>query len=133
MKTQTTKQFVVVEAETGQEYQDKVNAYYSNPKYKGVVVDHRERANFCAYITYEITEQIPETVKDAYELDGVTFTCSDCPFLERKEDGRIRRFKCLASEQSGEEWSRRESSACEYFYEALQSGTLMEAMKEVTK
>lgn len=133
MRTFTEKQFVVVEADTGMEYQEAVNAYYHNPDYSGVVVDHRNRDNFCAFITYEVTKRVPETIKDQYELDGVTFTCSDCPFLERKEDGRIRRFKCLASEQSGEEWSRRESDACEYFYEALQSGTLMEAMKEVTK
>lgn len=129
MKYQTKKQFVVVEAETGQEYQEKVNAYYSNPKYKGVVVDHRDRANFCAYITYEITEQIPETVKDAYELEGTTFTCSDCPYLERNPDKRVRHFRCMAAGASGEEWARRESPACAFFYEELQNGGLLEAMK----
>lgn len=132
MRTFIEKQFVVVEADTGLEYQEAVNAYYRNPEYSGVVVDHRERDNFCAFITYEVTKRIPETIKDQYELDGITFTCSDCPFLERKEDGRIRRFKCLA-EDSGEEWTRRESSACEYYYELLQKGLLLDYMKEVTK
>ena len=125
MKTVTRKQFVVVEAETGPEYQDKINSFYTNPEIKAIHVDHRNRDNFCAFVTYEMTEMIPETIKDQYELAGITFTCSDCPFLERKEDGRVRNFTCLTPENSGEEWTRRDSEACEYFYRALSVGDLM--------
>ena len=133
MKVQTIRQFVVVEAETGAEYQAAINAYYSNPNYKGVTVDHRNRNNFCAYITYEETHKEPETIKDQYELDGVTFTCSDCPYMERNPDKRVRRFRCMAADESGEDWTRRESSACELFYQALQNGELLKAMKGGTE
>ena len=123
MKTIYRKHFVVVEAETGQEYAQLVNAYYANTELRNVEVDHRERHNFCAYVTYEEVERVPEDLKDEYELMGVAFTCGDCPHRQHTEDRRVKRFACNAGVEA---YVCKCDPACNRFYEELQAGKLLE-------
>ena len=125
MQIITRKRFVVVEAETGAEYADAIDGYLTDSSLKNVEVDHRNRQNFCAYVTFEEVEKIPENAKDEYELDGISFQCRDCPYCKKSEDKRIKHLECLAPDDSGMPRTRGSNHACVFFYEELKAGTLL--------
>lgn len=122
MKVITMKRFVVVEAETGQEYAKAIDGYLTNMNLRNVSVEHRDRDNFCGYVTYEETKRIPETIKDEYELLGITFTCGDCPYRKGTDDKRIKHFRCEAEQEA---YVLKHDSACDLFYRMLRSGDIL--------
>lgn len=75
----------------------------------------------CVHFIYTDTEKIPETVKDEYELKGITYCCRNCPYLEKDEDRRKRRHACKYAVY-GEVFE--DEPACERFYRELNAGLL---------
>lgn len=50
--------------------------------------------NLSAVILYEVTEEIPETIKDRYALAGIFPKCADCPcFVPTKYGGTCHRVQ----------------------------------------
>lgn len=130
MKTEIERCFEVVESENGAEYARRINEFLKNKDLRNVVVEHRNRANFCAFVTFEKVTRVPENKADEYELMGVTFTCSDCPYRLHNDDGRVKRYKCRAEDISEREFVYKTEAACPYFYEQLSRGRILDEERD---
>lgn len=74
---------------------------------------------YSAFLYYEEHIDIPEDIRDEYELRGECYTCGDCPFKEPITDGRSRhRWRCKRMPQ-GTDMDQR---ACKWFYVQLDEG-----------
>ncbi len=129
MKRETRRHFRVVEADTGIDFQEAIDEFLSTPGYRNVQVEHNKtRPNFCAYVTYEFTVEIPENAMDEYTLRGELYRCKDCPYFEKNTDGRVKQHVCRLKEMAaspGEYLKVREyDDACKYFYEMLEAGDI---------
>ena len=72
-----------------------------------------------AFLVYEEHIEIPETLRDEYELRGEGYTCGDCPFKVPVTDGRARhRWTCKRMPQGTDVDIR----ACNWFYTMLEKG-----------
>ena len=74
-----------------------------------------------AIITYKISEEIVESVRDEFHLEGRRHTCSQCPLHEEVKDRRLKMVPCKYSEY-GE--ANLKEEACEYFYKMLKQGQI---------
>lgn len=68
----------------------------------------------CASIRYFVSEQIPESIRDEYELRGEKHYCCECPYFVLPEDRRIRRVLCERKNRTDAS-----SGACDIFYEEV--------------
>lgn len=83
MKIKRYQKLEVVADSNPQIFQDKVNAILerlAGEKYDLQLFNNQN--GLSAFISYEVTERTPESLKDEYDLKGVTFVCKDCPFYE---------------------------------------------------
>jgi len=78
-----------------------------------------------AIIQYEVTKEEPETAQEEMAAQGLYFTCENCPKFEpeRNNDGTVRqtakRGGCFLNS-----YTRRDSSACEWFCRQLLKGEI---------
>ena len=72
MKTIYTPKVRVVTASSGEEFETKLNAVLEELAEKGrkQELTFNLAAGHCAYIRYEETHMVPETIQDEYELRG---------------------------------------------------------------
>lgn len=76
-------------------------------------------------IQYEVDHQEPENAQDEMDIQGLHFTCSDCPRFEpcRNNDGSIKKTSkkgsCILSD-----WTRSDSMACEWFCREYLKGNI---------
>lgn len=83
MKQRRSQHIEVVSERSPAEFQDKLNALYEELQGQPFQQTLYNNENgFTAYLTYEVVEQIPETLRDEYKLKGITFTCGECPYYE---------------------------------------------------
>ncbi len=72
-----------------------------------------------AFLVYQEFIEIPENIRDEYELRGEAYTCGDCPFKTPITDGRSRhRWRC-ARRPGGTDV---DCPACVNFYQKLEEG-----------
>lgn len=128
MKRIIQQTFAVVETESGSDYAERINRFLADPTLQNVKIEHRDRSNFCAYITYEKVHEEPENARDEYELMGISFSCGDCPFRIHNDDKRVKRFRCDRAEESGQSMVYKTEPACPYFYEALKAGEISQVL-----
>ena len=122
MKTIYTPKVRVVTAGSGEEFETKLNAVLEELAEKGrkQELTFNLAAGHCAYIRYEETHMIPETIQDEYELRGECYACRDCPHYVPSMDGRRKWSIC---DYIGERTTAK-SAACEWFYKKLAKGEL---------
>ena len=74
---------------------------------------------FSALLCYTEHVEIPEDIRDEYELRGECYTCGDCPFKWPITDGRSRhRWACKRMPGGTDDDIR----ACIRFYQQLEDG-----------
>ena len=91
MKKKDKKLFRCIEAETASEFEQQISAIYAD--HPAAEVLFREKT-FLAYVTWTEVELVPETAHEELLLKGVDLRCRDCPYLERKNDRRLRYHEC---------------------------------------
>lgn len=74
-----------------------------------------------AFLVYTEHLEIPEDIRDEYELRGETYTCGECPLKTPVTDGRCHhRWRCDKMPRGTDD----EQEACVMFYEMLERGEL---------
>ena len=109
----------VIAATTPEEFETKLNKALEEIAGCKHELVFNLNAGFCAYVTYTMTQQIPETVEDEYELAGIRFYCSDCPNYVRSFDGRVKYTDCKNGHKC-----KAGDCACEWLYQKVKSGQI---------
>ena len=127
MKRSSYEEFVTVKADSTSLFDKQLNEKVYELRNNYPEVKFSESIPLYAHIKYIEDVKIPESVSDEYELLGVGFTCSQCPYFKpiKKsnggEDGRHKVGDCL---YEGNEFGRsyRNQPACEHLYELIKEG-----------
>lgn len=120
MKCKSFQQFAIVRADTATAFEEQLNARIKD------LADKNPQVKFdglTAYISYMETAQIPETLADASELNGVRFLCKDCPMFDYKRNelgGVDRRSRWGFCEIEGK--THCDSPACDWLFEMINEG-----------
>lgn len=122
MKYINRKQSLIITGSTAGEFQEKLNTALADLAAKG----YRHELQFnmsmglCAYILYEESMEIPESVADEYELKGETYRCYECPMFRPSDDRRVKYTTC----GKGKRHISHCSPCCDWFYEELERGAI---------
>lgn len=119
MITKTFYQCKAIQSNDALQFQNEVNqvlADLAETNASDVVLKENLVDGFKVLITYKQTKRIPETVADEYHLQGISFTCFNCPLHETVTDGRTKHANCMYHEYGR---TRLDSDACNYFYKML--------------
>lgn len=79
----------------------------------------------CTIFSYEEVEEHAQTEKERYYLDGIKYTCSECPYFMGGDDARRKWWRCRKFDCR----VRSDESACEDFYKELSDGKYDEVVK----
>lgn len=125
MRSSIYEQFAIVREDTASLFTDKLNETILRLKDNDPVVKFSESDPLCAYIKYSISETTPETISEASEINGVSFTCSQCPYFVPvcREDGEIDK-RCKYGDCPHTDLGRtyKNSAACDILYELIKEG-----------
>lgn len=83
---------------------------------KEPVVKFFDSMGFCACVRYYVSEAIPESLAEKYELEGNGYICSECPYFELPQDRRRKNVRC----EKAKRLISADSHACDIFYLALE-------------
>ena len=130
MKSESYQQFAIVAEDSAQKLTEKLNAvlFALRGKRPEVTFD-----GMTARVSYEETLETCEDLRDEYALQGVTFTCQDCPLFcpIRKSDGtedrRVRWGDCPEKELGR---TYRDARACEKLFRMIRSGEVRLCLAE---
>lgn len=77
-------QMLFIEGQTGQDLADQYNAAMATLAERQATVTEKiiDSGKLSAIILYDVTEKIPQSLKDRLELKGIRLTCSECPLYE---------------------------------------------------
>lgn len=116
------KRTKIIAASTAEEFEKRLNAELSHLDASRVKYElqFNHTMGFCAYIVYENTVQIPETIQDEFELVGERHTCRDCPYWVHPTKGNVKYTRCEIT--PGIHGAT--SPCCERFYEMLYNGEI---------
>ena len=121
MKERSVEKVKIVSANTEAEFEDKYNSTIQElsnytPERLSFSLDSLRAA-----IVYVEETRVPESVKEEYELDGINFTCAQCPYLERGSDKRRKRWPCKYATYR---MSSTDMIACDKFYREYDAGKI---------
>ena len=128
MVTKKTTRINCIVADSAEEFMSKMNNAFEAYDRKGISYTYETdiASGFVAYIFYQQTMDIPETVEEEFRQAGETHTCGECPYFKRPEDKRRKYVRC----DIGNCLCCAEGSCCETFYQRLLDGQI-ELAKEV--
>ena len=124
MKAQSIQQFAIVQSDSAPAFEGELNARIRE------LSDRNPKVKFdglTAYISYNETVKIPESMADMYELNGACFHCEDCPEFQAilKEDGtednRLKYGECQYAEMGR---TRKDRAACDMLYKLIRDGRI---------
>lgn len=120
MKFVHRKQTVIVQGNSAEEFQTKLNEALNHVAKLGAKHDlqFNMQLGFCAFIVYEESLRVPETLADKYELAGEEYRCSECPMYVLSGDKRVKYTTC----KHGVRRCTANDYACDWFYEAIERG-----------
>lgn len=120
MKIAIRKQTVIVQGNSAEDFQDRLNKALSHIAERGVKYElqFNMQLGFCAFVVYEEKIQVAETLADEYELAGEEYRCSECPMYVLSGDKRVKYTTC----KHGVRRCTANDYACDWFYEALEKG-----------
>lgn len=89
MKRSSIEQFATVKEDTASLFNEQLNAEILRLKDFNPVVKISESIPYYAHVKYYISSETPETISEEYEMVGVRFVCSQCPYYKPtlKRDG----------------------------------------------
>ena len=124
MKAQSIQQFAIVQSDSAAAFEGELNARIRE------LSDRNPKVKFdglTAYISYNETVRLPESLADMYELNGACFHCEDCPEFQAilKEDGtedkRLKYGECQYAEMGR---TRKDRAACDMLYKLIRGGRI---------
>lgn len=123
MKQETRLKLKVITSNSVTDLENKVNQFFAVNKIKSVNYD-KAPLECTAFINYEETINVPESIKDEYNLNGIFYCCGDCPywgtnFKEATVENRTA-FKCFKGIEHKS--VRATVPACQWFYESIARG-----------
>ena len=122
MKQKSEKIRRIVSSKDPEEYERAFNEMAKKLAGEGPEIqDVFENGQFTTVFTYTKTEKIPETAKERFELEGQTFLCRNCPYLEQGKDKRRKQWGCPYSFTG---YARSDQEACNVFYTDLVQGKI---------
>ena len=109
-----------VQAESSSEFDELVNAIYKKAASSGKdpEIHFFEGRGFCATVKYFMSTDIPESVSEKYEMEGMSRMCCDCPLYSPSEDKRVRYTRCSHSAFK----VTADCKACDYFDSEFMEG-----------
>lgn len=112
----------VIVSDNAFDFETKLNSFTDGLDEKGIEyeVDLTPTAGLLAFVKYKVMRQVPETVKDEYDLVGERHTCIECPFYVRPTDGRRKNTRCPHSEKL----TSADMMCCDDFYTMLDKGDI---------
>ena len=122
MLSRSYQQYAIVAADSAQTLTELLNAKLLELKDKNPTVTFE---GMIARIQYTESEQIPESISEEYEAQGVRLTCQDCPYFcpTIKADGTIdQRSKWGSCPLSEYGRTRKGSSVCDTLFQKLNNG-----------
>ena len=130
MKTYLYEQYSTVREDTAEQFTAKLNSEIYRLRSHNPRVVISESDPLCAYIKYSISEEVPESVQEKTEMEGITFKCKHCPYFkpilkeDETEDKRCKYGDCEFAELGR---TKKEAPACEMLYTNLKE--CMDAFK----
>ena len=124
MKAQSIQQFAIVQSDSAAAFEEELNARLMDLSETNAKVSFD---GLTAYVSYIKTVRIPETLADAYELNGACFHCEDCPEFQAMlkangtEDTRLKYGECQYAEMRR---TRRDAPACDMLYKLIRDGRI---------
>ena len=122
MKNSYYEQYATVREDTAALFTAKLNEEIYRLRHYRPTVVISESDPLCAYVKYNISESMPETVAEASEIEGVKFRCEQCPYFTPmlKHDETIDK-RCKYGDCPHAEMGRtlKESPACELLYNLI--------------
>lgn len=107
-------QSIIIQGSSAHDFQTKLNRALDQIAAQGVTpeVTFPPAPEFCAYLMFETSGRVPETISEAYEERGLGATCAECPSFRPSLDGRVKYTTCA----HGEKNTHRHQAACDWFY-----------------
>ena len=125
MRSSSYDQFAIVSADSASLFNQQLNEEIYRLRDNNPVVKFSESIPFYAQIKYRINENIPETIAEASEIEGVHFVCAQCPLFKAplKDDGTEDK-RCKYGDCEYAELGRtfKNSAACEKLFELIKEG-----------
>ena len=122
MRIKRLQQFRIIEADDAATFQSELNKALAELADLDPEIDTDVRAGFRAFIRYEKSEDIPETLAEQFNVRGISYKCKDCPecsFIRTRTgeiDARQSRGICPHTEYGH---CFLDAEACELFYSKL--------------
>jgi len=120
---QTKYQWVqrTIRATNPEDYDRKMNEALTS-HFEAQIIDRLNDQDFCSIIRYKDRIEIPETIEEEYELQGIRHTCGECKHYRPSFDGRVKYTEC-PYDTTVSCWKDRH--CCEYFWRMLKNGAKM--------
>ena len=122
MNNSIYEQQVTILEDSAQVFDQRLNEEIYKLRHHHPKVVRSENNPLYAYIKYSISEAVPETLSEAYEVNGIKFKCEQCPYFKPilKEDETIdKRCKYGDCEHAPMGRTAKESPACDLLYELI--------------
>ena len=125
MRSSIYEQFAIVHADSALLFTERLNTEVYRLRGNNPVVKFSESIPFYAQIKYTVNENIPETVAEASEIEGVRFVCAQCPIFkpvlkeDETEDRRCKYGDCEFTELGR---TLKTAPACDRLYELIKEG-----------
>ena len=118
MLSRNTTKYKVIKSEDAFEFESRLNGFLQSLDNSGIEyeVQTNPTAGLLAFVAYKVRVQIPEGLKDEYEMAGEKHVCIQCPFYVRPTDGRVKNTRCPIHDRLVD----RNSACCDMFYEKLE-------------
>jgi len=123
MKTITQKNVRAIREETAEAFNEQIAEILN--EYGDANINYITSGAFLgAYVEYETTKEIPETLAEKYELNNDKRYCHECPYFQRTQDKRYKWHYCVQKQKRVTECQ----GACETYYQLLED-IIQEAAK----
>lgn len=125
MRYSVYEQFAIVKEDSAALLTEKLNEQIYELRRFRPVVTFSDADPLCAYIKYMERVSIPETLADEYELQGISFTCAQCPYFRATAKGNGEADKrCKWGDCNFAEYGRtyKTTPACDKLYELIREG-----------
>lgn len=118
MKYYEIPQYKIVFAKTAATFEKKLNDAIEdlNDQHPEITISEQHPSGFLAYLKYTVSNRVPENLEDELQIRGIQIKCNDCPYLQRSNDCRRKKFPCMYAPH---QLTYADSPACNRFYEEL--------------
>ena len=118
MKVLESKKYKIIYDKSASGFEKKLNDAIEqlNDHALEVNITEQHQNGVLAYIKYSNDVKIPESIADELELRGLQIKCADCPYIQKTDDQRKKKFPCKYASYGS---TFLDSPACNRFYEEL--------------